>query len=108
MNTQFKDVASVFTVRSLSQSIDFYVGCLGFQLEFVYGDPEVYAGIRKDNVVDSWWLKGQKDGNDNMEITHDTDDPERDNTNSQQLLHRMFENFLDGTARMDHDEDHVM
>ena len=63
--------------------------------------------VRKDIVVDSWWLKGLQDGNDNMKIIHKTEDTQKVTIHNQQLLHRMFENFMDETTRRSQDEDEI-
>jgi len=50
MNTKFTSLVPIFSVSDLSKSIEFYTKTLGFQLDFVYGEPQFYAGLLKDNV----------------------------------------------------------
>ena len=50
MNTKFTSLVPIFSVGDLSKSTEFYTKTLGFQLDFVYGDPPFYAGLFNDNV----------------------------------------------------------
>ena len=50
MNTKFTSLVTIFSVRDLSKSIEFYTKTLGFQLDFTYGEPQFYAGLFKDSV----------------------------------------------------------
>ena len=50
MNTKFTSLVPIFSVGDLSKSIEFYTETLGFQLDFVYGEPQFYAGLFKDSI----------------------------------------------------------
>ena len=51
--------------------------------------------VRYDAVEGSWWLKGMHEGNVDIERKNITDDAKRVKNNGQQLLHRMFEDYVD-------------
>ena len=50
MKTKFTSLIPVFSVSDLSKAIEFYTETLGFQLDFIYGEPQFYAGLFKDSV----------------------------------------------------------
>ena len=50
MKTKFTSLTPIFSVSDLSKSIEFYTEILGFQLNFIYGEPQFYAGLFKDSV----------------------------------------------------------
>ena len=50
MKTKFTSLTPIFSVSDLSKSIEFYTETLGFQLDFIYGEPQFYAGLFKDSV----------------------------------------------------------
>ena len=50
MNAKFTSLTPIFSVSDLSKSIEFYTKTLGFQIDFIYGEPQFYAGLFKDNV----------------------------------------------------------
>ncbi|MAI42547.1 MAG: hypothetical protein CMP95_08815 [Gammaproteobacteria bacterium] len=50
MGAKFLGTTPVLTVSTLSEATDFYVSKLGFELDFVFGKPQFYAGVRKDQV----------------------------------------------------------
>jgi len=43
--------ASILQVADLKESIQFYTETLGFEKEFVFGDPPYYAGVRMGDVM---------------------------------------------------------
>jgi hypothetical protein len=43
--------APVFVVADILRSIEYYRDLLGFDTEFVYGEPTFYAGVERDNVL---------------------------------------------------------
>jgi catechol 2,3-dioxygenase-like lactoylglutathione lyase family enzyme len=49
--SRFMCCIPILTVRDLSQSRDFFVGKLGFDLDFEWGSPVSYIGLRRDDVV---------------------------------------------------------
>ena len=50
MKTKFTSLVPIFSVGDLSKSIEFYTETLGFQLDFIYGEPQFYAGLFKDSI----------------------------------------------------------
>ena len=50
MKTKFTSLTPIFSVSDLSKSIEFFTETLGFQLDFIYGEPQFYAGLFKDSV----------------------------------------------------------
>jgi catechol 2,3-dioxygenase-like lactoylglutathione lyase family enzyme len=44
-------VAAHLYVRDLKASIDFFIGKLGFQLDFAYGEPPFYGQVHRDNAL---------------------------------------------------------
>lgn len=44
-------VTPVFQVVNLKKAIDFYTNALGFEQDFIYGEPAYYAGVRKDSIA---------------------------------------------------------
>ena len=51
MATEFKDCIPIITVRDLSIAKDFYIGVLGFELDFEVGEPLSIVGGFKDLVA---------------------------------------------------------
>lgn len=43
--------SAIFQVSDLRRAIEFYIGFLGFEEEFVYGDPPFYAGVKMGNAI---------------------------------------------------------
>jgi uncharacterized glyoxalase superfamily protein PhnB len=43
--------ATVFVVRDVVRSVEHYRDVLGFQTEFMYGQPTFYAGVERDSVI---------------------------------------------------------
>ena len=43
--------APVFVVRDVVRSVAYYRDALGFETEFLYGDPTFYAGVERGNVL---------------------------------------------------------
>jgi uncharacterized glyoxalase superfamily protein PhnB len=43
--------SSVFQVSNLAASIQFYTEALGFDEEFIYGEPAYYAGVKLGEVI---------------------------------------------------------
>ena len=50
MKAKFTSLTPIFSVSDLSKSIEFYTDTLGFQLDFIYGEPQFYAGLFKDSI----------------------------------------------------------
>ena len=48
--TKFMGSVPIFAVSDMTESKAFYVENLGFEIDFVYGDPEFYAGLIKDDL----------------------------------------------------------
>ena len=46
-----REAATLFVVRDVLRSVDYYRDVLGFRVEFTYGDPTFYAGVERDNVA---------------------------------------------------------
>jgi len=44
-------ISPVLQVSDLPKAISFYVDVLGFEQDFVYGDPPFYGGIKRDAYV---------------------------------------------------------
>ena len=47
----FRGAASVLVVQDVARSVEHYRDVLGFRVEFTYGDPAIYAGVVRDNVL---------------------------------------------------------
>ena len=77
MKAKFTSLTPIFSVSDLSKAIEFYTETLGFQLDFIYGEPQFYAGLFKDSVelhLVSKNLK-QPSGSGNLSIlTNEVDD----------------------------------
>ncbi len=43
--------SAIFQVSNLRRAIEFYVGVLGFEEEFIYGNPPFYAGVKMGSVI---------------------------------------------------------
>ena len=43
--------ATVFVVRDVVRSVEYFRDVLGFRTEFTYGEPTFYAGVERDDVV---------------------------------------------------------
>jgi uncharacterized glyoxalase superfamily protein PhnB len=43
--------ATVFVVRDVLRSVEYFRHALGFHTEFTYGEPTFYAGVERDGVV---------------------------------------------------------
>jgi uncharacterized glyoxalase superfamily protein PhnB len=41
----------VIATADVSSSVAYYTGVLGFTKHFVFGDPPVYAGVRRDDAL---------------------------------------------------------
>jgi len=50
VKAKFTSLTPIFSVSALSKSIEFYTDTLGFQLDFIYGEPQFYAGLFKDSI----------------------------------------------------------
>jgi uncharacterized glyoxalase superfamily protein PhnB len=46
-----KQSVPVIASADVRKTIDYYANVLGFQEHFVYGDPPVYAGIKRDDAL---------------------------------------------------------
>lgn len=51
MPSQLHGSAPVFVVRDVVRSVAYYRDALGFETEFLYGDPTFYAGVERGNVL---------------------------------------------------------
>jgi len=49
--TAFGDSATVFVVKNVLESSAYFRDALGFEVEFLYGEPPNYAGVSRDNVA---------------------------------------------------------
>jgi len=43
--------SAIFQVSDLRRAIEFYIGVLGFEEEFAFGDPPFYAGVKMEDVI---------------------------------------------------------
>jgi uncharacterized glyoxalase superfamily protein PhnB len=43
--------APVFVVQDVPRSVEHYTNVLGFRTEFAYGQPTLYAGVERDDVL---------------------------------------------------------
>jgi len=48
---QLHGAAPVFVVRDVLKSVEHYRDVLGFEVEFLYGEPTYYAGVERGNVL---------------------------------------------------------
>ena len=48
---QLHGAAPVFVVRDVLKSVEHYRDVLGFEIEFLYGEPTYYAGVERGNVL---------------------------------------------------------
>jgi uncharacterized glyoxalase superfamily protein PhnB len=48
---QLHGAAPVFVVVDVLRSVDYYRDALGFDTEFLYGEPTFYAGVERDSVL---------------------------------------------------------
>ena len=63
---------TVFHVSDIERSIDFYANCLGFRVDFKYGNPVSYAGLSLGNAclhVSSTYPYKNNTGHGNLYIT---------------------------------------
>jgi hypothetical protein len=51
MPSQLHGSAPVFVVRDILNSVAYYRDVLGFDTEFLYGEPTFYAGVERGNVL---------------------------------------------------------
>ena len=51
MPSQLNGSASVFVVSDVQKSVAYYRDVLGFDVEFLYGEPTFYAGVERGNVL---------------------------------------------------------
>ena len=49
--TVLNESATVFVVTNVPQSVAYFRDALGFEVEFLYGEPPDYAGVARDNVA---------------------------------------------------------
>jgi uncharacterized glyoxalase superfamily protein PhnB len=49
--SQLHGAAPVFVVQDVLRSVEHYRDVLGFETEFLYGEPTFYAGVERDNVL---------------------------------------------------------
>ena len=91
MKTKFRGTTPIITVRDISRSVDFYVNSLGFKLDFIYGEPNFYAGLYRDDVEIHLIDKNspnarQPAGNANLSILTDEVDNLYDNLKDQGVV----------------------
>jgi uncharacterized glyoxalase superfamily protein PhnB len=43
--------STILQVSNLENAIQFYIESLGFEKEFIYGDPPFYAGVKINDVI---------------------------------------------------------
>jgi len=43
--------ATVFVVKDVVRSVEYFCDVLGFHTEFMWGEPVCYAGVERDNVT---------------------------------------------------------
>lgn len=60
--TSFRSLAPVLNVSNVQRSIDFYVGVLGFEIAFTWGEPTDFAGVKRDDIELFLCENGQGDG----------------------------------------------
>lgn len=51
MPSQLHGAAPVFVVRDVLKSVGHYRDALGFDTEFLYGEPTFYAGVERGDVL---------------------------------------------------------
>ena len=51
MATVLKKSATIFVVKNVPESATYFRDALGFQIEFLYGEPPNYAGVCRDDVA---------------------------------------------------------
>ena len=51
MPSELHGGAPVFVVRDVVMSVAYYRDALGFDTEFLYGEPTFYAGVERGNVL---------------------------------------------------------
>ena len=51
MPSELHGGAPVFVVRDVPKSVAYYRDALGFETEFLYGEPTFYAGVERGNVL---------------------------------------------------------
>jgi uncharacterized glyoxalase superfamily protein PhnB len=51
MPSELHGGAPVFVVRDVLKSVAYYRDVLGFDTEFLYGEPTFYAGVERGNVL---------------------------------------------------------
>ena len=51
MPSELHGGAPVFVVRDVLKSVAYYRDVLGFDVEFLYGEPTFYAGVERGNVL---------------------------------------------------------
>jgi uncharacterized glyoxalase superfamily protein PhnB len=48
---KYKFAVPILVTADVNATIDYYARVLGFETHFTYGDPPVYAGIRRDDLL---------------------------------------------------------
>src|SRR5438045_948078 len=48
---KFKSAVPVIATDDVNATLDCYTRVLGFEKHFSYGDPPVYAGVRRDDLL---------------------------------------------------------
>ena len=49
--TVLNESATVFVVTNVPESVAYFRDAIGFNVEFLYGEPPNYAGVTRDNVA---------------------------------------------------------
>ena len=47
----FHSAATVFVVKDVAKSLEYFCDSLGFEVEFTHGNPLAYAGIERGNLA---------------------------------------------------------
>jgi catechol 2,3-dioxygenase-like lactoylglutathione lyase family enzyme len=47
----FHSAATVFAVKDVEKSVEYFCDSLGFEVEFSQGNPPVYAGVERGNLA---------------------------------------------------------
>lgn len=51
VQTKYKSAVPVIATDDVLAALDYYTRVLGFEKQFSYGEPPVYAGIRRDDML---------------------------------------------------------
>jgi uncharacterized glyoxalase superfamily protein PhnB len=51
VEAKYRSAVPVIATEDVSASLEYYTQVLGFEKHFVYGDPPVYAAVRRDDLL---------------------------------------------------------